>query len=189
MRLQLKQKHFVPFIVVCCLLAALGIAAFTYYYRISKEHSFKERVTKYKDLKYEKMSLEFSEDSVSIHDFNEEYIVLNFWASWSNFAKKVHNQLHNWQQRNPGSVRVIAASVRNGDVQVQEYKKSHKYPFVYVEGSELYNELEVPGVPSTIIFNSYHEVVDIVIGYKDSLGVENYPESLVSNNDDLVLHY
>ena len=83
MRLQLKQKHFIPFIVVCCIIAALGTAALTYYYRISKENSFKERVTEYENLPYQKLSLEFADDSVSVGDFNEEYIVLNFWASWS----------------------------------------------------------------------------------------------------------
>lgn len=169
--MRLDQKYFVPFIIICTLLGALLIAVSTYYFQKNKENQFLQRVQQTKSLETYKLPLEFSGDSIQVSQFKSKYVVLNFWASWSDFSSQMHESLSELNRKYPGSITVIAASVRDGIGQVDEYRSKTDYPFKFVEGTPLYDSLKIPGVPANIIFDSWKKVIDVQVGYQDSLQV------------------
>lgn len=169
--MRLDQKYFVPFVIVCTLIGALLIGVSTYYFQKNKENQFLERVQQTRSLETYKLPLEFSGDSLQVSQFKSKYTILNFWASWSDFSSQMHESLSELSQKNPGQITVIAASVRDGIEQVDDYRKKTNYPFKFVEGTPLYDSLKIPGVPANIIFDSRKRVIDVQVGYQDSLQV------------------
>mgnify|MGYP006425782967 FL=1 len=169
--MRLDQKYFIPFILVCTLLGAILITISTYYFQKNKENKFLKRIQQTESLDRYKLPLEFSDDSLQISQFKDKYVVLNFWASWSDFSSQMHVSLNELSQKYPDKLAIIAASVRDGKEQVDEYRRNNNFSFQFVEGTALYDSLEIPGVPANIIFNPNSQVIDVQVGYQDSLQV------------------
>jgi len=103
--------------------------------------------------------------------------VIDFWATWSDRSRSVHRELDQMVQKYP-DLKVLAVAVRDGDLQIRSYIEEQAYPFTWLTGTDLYHELQVPGVPSLIFLDSEGEVFDYQVG-EDPVALVQKIESLL----------
>lgn len=153
--------------VAVAVLAAMAIAIGTVYYRQQQETSFKKLVTRTDTLQQAYFNNLFNDDSIRVRDFPDRYVILDFWASWSDLAAASHRRLGSLV-RNSDSLVVIAAAVKDVADEVRSYRDVHRYPFHYVDGTSWYNNLNVPGIPTQLVFKPGGNLTRLYIGYRDS---------------------
>ena len=79
--------------------------------------------------------------------------VVLFWASWSDRSISELENLIRWHGMF-SHYRVIAAVVKDGPEFSELWPASDSGSFYLVDGTPAYQDLRVPGVPSTILFGS-----------------------------------
>lgn len=159
------------------MVAAVSIVVLSVFNQSNKEQTFKENVIKSDSLLIYPLVFENSSDTTQIKNFAGQYVILNFWATWSDYSKNMHKRLAAINLTTSVEVIIIAASVRDADSQVKKHLNENTYPFHYVEGTGLYDKLSVPGVPSNIIIGPEGEILDVQVGYDDALTFKVLPLS------------
>lgn len=166
--MRLDPKHFNKFMAVLAVAALALIAYATFSYRTGQEQQFRKRVAASDSLYHAKFPLLFSEDTVRVSRYSDRIVVLDFWASWSDFSSSSHRELMRARRDFGDSITVIAAAVKDVADEVEQYRRRHDYPFVYADGTTVYNRFNVPGLPTQIIFRPGGKIARIFIGYSDS---------------------
>ena len=178
--MRLDPKYFVPFLVIMALAAALLIAYFTVSTQQSQRRSFEARVMAQDTLRQERFPVLGSEDSLSVTDFRGRYVVLDFWSTWSNFSEESHIQLAGVAEENPDRLKVLAAVVEDQRDKVQAYIDRNSFPFQYVDGTKVFNEYGVPGVPTQLVYNPEGRLVKVFFGNSDPSRYDRL-RTLISN--------
>lgn len=179
--MKLDEKYFVPFIAIVGVVAALIIVFFTVSNRQGREEAFKESITEQDSLRYQRMPVLNSTDSLSISSFSDQFVILDFWASWTeSFSRQSHRQLANLKEQYPGKVEVIAAVVRDKPEKAREYINRYDYPFHFVEGTAVFNGFNVPGVPTQLVYRPDGTLSSIFTGYADSTRMDSL-QTLIRN--------
>lgn len=166
--MKLDQKYFVPFLAVLAIVTALLITFFTMSSQQGQREAFRQAIIQRDTLGTEQMQLWERADSLSVASFSGKYVVLDFWATWSNFSEDVHGELNNLAANNPQQIEIIAAVVQDQPDKVSAYIQRHDFPFHFVEGTEVFNKYSVPGMPTDIVFNPEGQIIDVFFGYPDS---------------------
>ncbi|MBN2733036.1 MAG: TlpA family protein disulfide reductase [Balneolaceae bacterium] len=180
--MKLDEKYFVPFIAIVAVVAALIIVFFTVSNRQGREEAFKESIAEQDSLRYHRMPvLNSTTDSLSISSFSDQFVILDFWASWTeSFSRQSHRQLANLKEQYPGKVEIIAAVVRDKPEKTQEYINRYDYPFHFVEGTAVFNGFNVPGVPTQLVYRPNGKLSSVFTGYADSTRMDSL-QTLIRN--------
>ena len=160
--MRLDPKYFNLFIGVCAVITLLVIAFSTFQYADNQSEMFKESLD-HADMENRKLAYINESDSLRIGDLQGDPVVIHFWATWSGKAKNMHSTLSGIAGKTP-DLKVVAASVKDGDELIKEYISKTDYPFIYVDGTDLFQDLQVPGVPSQIILKRDGTVSDMQVG-------------------------
>jgi len=166
--MKIDVKYFVPFLLVVALAAALLIAFFTVNSQRGQRQTFREGILQQDSLKTEYMKYIDGRDSLRIQSFQDQYVILDFWATWSNFSEDAHKELAELVRDYPGRVQVIAAVVQDKKEKVSSYIEQHSFPFLFVEGTDIFNRYHIPGLPTQLVYDLSGEIMDIHFGYIDS---------------------
>lgn len=160
--MKLDNKYFYPFIAICGVLTLIAIVYGSIRYSDRQEVEFREnvRTLETEHLTFPKMNLE---DSVRVSSFRGDPILIHFWATWSGKSLRLQEWFHELHPDYP-ELTVISAAIRDDQQMIQAYIDEHDYPWQWVVGTELYQSLRVPGVPSVILLDRNGELVNIVIG-------------------------
>lgn len=160
--MRLDQKYFNLFIGICALLTLLVIIYGTINYTQKQKSEFRESIA---EVQIDTLSFELFSDveELRMRELQGSPVIIHFWTTWSNRSIKVNKFLDQYMQNNPDLV-VIAAIVRDGDEQVQEYLDNHSHNFVYTRGTTFFQELLVPGVPSQILIGRDGKLFDTQVG-------------------------
>ena len=105
-------------------------------------------------------------DSLQGSQFKGNFVIIDFWSTWSDPSIESHTELWNLINEHSEMFVVIAAGVRDADVTILEYATEQSYPFYYVQGTEAFQKLKVPGVPSQAIFMPSGSLLQLRVGYK-----------------------
>lgn len=179
--MKLDEKYFVPFLAVVAVAAALIIVFFTISNRQGREEAFQKNITAQDSLRYQPMAILGSADSVSITSFPNRFVVLDFWASWTeSFSRQAHKQLAQLKQQYPDKVEIIAAVVQDTPENTLEFIERYNYPFHYVEGTSVFTGFNVPGVPTQLVYKPGGRLVSIFTGYADSTRMDSL-QTLISD--------
>lgn len=173
--MRLDPKHFNLFLVLCAAFTVVVIFFSTVLYVSNQQKTFREEIEK-TDLNEWKMFHYTSGDTLSIEQFEGDPILIHFWSTWSEMSMSVNESLHDLQQR-PNEIMIIAAAARDGDELVKQYIESVPYNFVFVDGTSLYQDLMVPGMPSQLFVNRDGDIVDHLVG-NDPEELENKIQAL-----------
>lgn len=160
--MRLDPKYFNLFIAICALLTLIVIVYGTINYSNKQATEFSENLeaVRLDTLSFSRFA---SDEIVSLAEFEGEPVIIQFWSTWSGKSIGVNRFLDNYTGENP-SLRVIGAIVRDGEEQVAEYLSENNHSFIFVEGTEFFQELLIPGVPSQILVNRSGTLFDSQVG-------------------------
>lgn len=179
--MKLDEKYFVPFLAVMAFVTALLILFFTINGKKNREQAFRQRINEQDSLKYAYMPLVEDSDSLSVQSFPDSYVIVDFWATWtSTFSEQAHKQLSALHETYPGKVEIIAAVVEDKKENVHDYIARYNYPFHFVDGTGTFNEYQLPGVPTQLVYAPGGRLQSIFTGYADSVRYDSL-RSMISN--------
>lgn len=160
--MRLDSKYFTPFLAVTTLATMLVILYATISYLNHQQETVHENVS---DLQTTQLVFEplLGGENLSVGSFAGQPVVIHFWATWSGRSEGVGEQLARTQDQYPGLV-VIAASVRDHPDLAREWAETHQETFRWVEGTDLYQALQIPGVPSQLLINRSGQVTSLHVG-------------------------
>ena len=160
--MRLEQKYFVPFLLVCALLTAIVIVITSLNYASNQRETFREEVSE-TDLTGWKLYQYETGDSLSLAQFEGAPLIIHFWSTWSELSIELNDEMSRLKSEFPDLV-ILAAASRDAEEKVQEYLNRTDYGFVFADGTSLYQELKVPGLPSQLFVNRQLSIVDQNVG-------------------------
>jgi len=120
---------------------------------------------------------------VSISDFNEKLIVLDFWATWCVPCKKAMKELDKIQKKYSENVQVIAISIDKPRAKSKavSFVKSNRFSFLtlFDPSGRVKRKYNVINPPRTFIINPQKEIIYQHEGYKR--GDEKKIEEIIKN--------
>ena len=105
-------------------------------------------------------------DSLRGIDFKGKFVIIDYWSTWSDPSIESHTELWSLIQDYSDMFIVIAAGVRDANETIIEYATEKPYPFYYVQGTDAFQKLKVPGVPSQAIYMPSGSLLQLRVGYK-----------------------
>lgn len=179
--MRLDPKYFNVFMIGVAVAAAIAIIFGTIYYSNNQQEIYRDAVSAKEDsLRTVALPRIFSDDSLRVSDFSNSFVLLDFWASWSDFSVQFHRDLQPLAEEYKDRFHIIAATVKDDSGHVEKYQAQHQYSFNYADGTELYNSLNVPGLPSQVLFGPDGKIRSIFTGYTDSTHIDSL-RNLISN--------
>lgn len=160
--MKIDPKYFNLFIAVCAVITLIVILFGTMKYHSNQEKTLRENISEvhFGDVKFTYIS---ESDSLALSDLKGDPVMIVFWATWSGKSQNVHPEIDELQQNYP-EFKVIAAAVRDDPELIIDYIDMHDFSFIYVNGTDFYHKLQVPGVPSQILIDREGNIFDIQIG-------------------------
>ncbi|MDX1590822.1 MAG: hypothetical protein R3283_02600 [Balneolaceae bacterium] len=176
--MRLDPKYFNLFIAVCALLTLIVIVYGTINYSNKQAGEFRENLeaVRLDTLSFSRFN---SDEILTIAELQGEPVIIQFWSTWSGKSIGVNHFLDEYNDVHP-SLRVIGAIVRDGDQQVNRYLSENNHDFIIVEGTEFFQEILIPGVPSQILISPSGELFDSQVG-DDIDGLRTKLDSLLQN--------
>lgn len=162
--MRLDQKFFVPFMLVVAVITMIVIVISSFSHNEKLNELFYESLAESDSLEFKPLKIFGREDTVSIQQFQGNTVVVAFWASWSERAINMLKEIEKVQTESADSLIVLAALVKDAEESLQGEKQFQD--FMYVDGTQLFNDLKVPGYPSYLLFNKKSEFVNAQIGYR-----------------------
>jgi thiol-disulfide isomerase/thioredoxin len=168
--MKLDQKYFIPFLAIMAVVTAFLIAFFTASSQKGQREAFRQAISQQDSLRNEYMPYINRDDSLTIASVTaqKKIVVLDFWATWSNFSVDVHRELADLVTEYPQHLVVVAAVVKEQPDKITSYLERHDFPFHFVYGTAVFNKYQVPGMPTGIIYGQDGELKDVYFGYSDS---------------------
>lgn len=178
--MRIDPKYFNVFIGIIAIISVLAILYSTIRYSQNQVQNFEENLS---DVRLDTLSFKSysSPDSLRLSDFSNEPLIIHFWSTWSTKSMDVNQFLHRYKTDNQ-HITVIAAVVRDDEEMVRDYIRSHIYSFLYVEGTEFYQSLLVPGMPAQILIGKGNTLYETHIG-DDTLILERQLNQFLSSED------
>ncbi len=177
--MKLDPKYFNLFIAVCAVVTVIVILYGTIRYHQNQMKTVNENIENMDlgEIYFTKVSSE--SDSLQLSEFHGTPVLIDFWATWSGKSQHTHLTLHEFQKEFSELV-VIAASVRDDVELVHNYAAEHDFNFIYVSGTRLYHEIQIPGIPSQILIDRRGRFFDYQVG-EDSDRLEKKIEALIQH--------
>lgn len=163
--MRLDSKYFNLFITICALLTLLVIVFGTINYSRQQIAGFREDIER---IRLDTLSFQsYTEvDSVQLTSLTGRPVLIHFWSTWSGKSQLMNEQIHSYQSDHP-KLQILAAVVKDGEEQVNRYIRENRYDFNYVDGTPLFQELLVPGVPSQILIDKTGRLFSVHVGNND----------------------
>jgi len=165
--MRLDPKYFNVFLLIVAICAAILIAFFILNNRSTGEAAFKEQMFANDSLQTVYWRNVQGDDSLRIADFRGDFVVLNFWANWSDVSLKSQKRLAQLQTQHADTLEVIAAAVGLTKQEATQYIADHDFPFHFVAGSRQFSDFSVPGLPAQLIYNPDGKLQRIFLGYQN----------------------
>ena len=176
--MRIDPKYFNRFIGICAVITVVVII-------YSNMRYFQRQITDFENnvagMQPDTLSFRsFSDqDSLFLGELPEAPLVIHFWSTWSDKSIEVGDFLWSYQQ-DENELIVIAAAVRDGDEQVQNYVENQPDTFHFVEGTKLFQRMMAPGLPTQIFIDHKKQVFDTHVG-NDTTEIRTKLEQLLNS--------
>lgn len=177
--MRIDPKYFNRFIGIC---AAITVVVIIY----STIRYFQRQVTDFENnaIAIQPDTLSFrsfsNQDSLYLNQLPDQPAIIHFWSTWSDKSMEVGDFLQSYNDEN--ELIVIAAAVRDGDKQVLDYIENQPDTFLFVEGTDLFQSLMAPGLPSQIFIDRRKQVFDTHVG-NDTTEIRKKLEQLLISSE------
>jgi thiol-disulfide isomerase/thioredoxin len=163
--MRIDQKYFNLFVGIVGGVAIIAIVFFNVRYATNQRAEFIEAIGDGKKL-YDTWLVNVSgTDSVKASNFHGQFVIIDFWATWSGPSIQSHIRLWETIERSEAEVTVLAATIKDGGEDALLYARQHPYDFIYLNGTDVFQSLFVPGVPTQIAYNPKGELIYVRVGY------------------------
>lgn len=164
--MRIDPKYFNIFMATIAIAVAAAIVIYTVTSSSSERRNFIRFVTESDSLRYESWPEAGTGDSLRVSDYGGQFVVVDFWSTRNIYGEERHAELAALAERYGGSLRVMAAAVRDDSQAVLDYRSEHEYPFIYVNGNRIFNRYRVPGIPTTLLFDRSGDLHTVFVGYR-----------------------
>lgn len=175
--MRLDQKYFVPFLLICAALTAIVIVIVSLNYANNQRETFRKEIEVI-DLGEWNLYHYSSGDSLSISQFEGSPVIIHFWSTWSDLSMELNGLMSELKKEYPELI-VVATASRDAPELVERHIDDTNYDFVYLDGTPLYQELMVPGLPSQLFVNRSGTIVDQNVG-KDNETIRTKTQQLLN---------
>ncbi|TVQ65971.1 MAG: TlpA family protein disulfide reductase [Balneolaceae bacterium] len=179
--MRLDPKYFNRFIIICGLIGLLAITFFSIRHSFSRISDYEKRLGQadFSGLKFQSFD---RPDSLSVEEFRGKPVLVHFWSTWSGLSQDVGAFLELNRDQYPDLV-VIAAAVRDDSTLISTYIDEQNFSFHHVEGTEFYQSLLVPGMPSQILLDQAGALARYQVG-GDTLALRNMLNDFFTGRDE-----
>ncbi|NBB77228.1 MAG: hypothetical protein GVY02_07605 [Bacteroidetes bacterium] len=160
--MRIDPKYFNRFMIVVAVISLVIIAYSTVRYFQVQIDEFEQNISGMQADTLGFSSFQ-SPDSLRLDQFSGTDLVIHFWATWSNRSDEVNRLLYDFSEEHD-SLTVILAAVRDSEEEVESYISMHDYPFHYVDGTELFQKIMAPGIPTQLFFDNRGELQGYHVG-------------------------
>lgn len=161
--MKLEQKYFVPFMAVGALLTMIFIVYSSFNFKENQARRFTEYTAQYDSLLVLPNPYVIQEDSLRLEELQGSETVVLFWATWSEKSASIMKELNDLKKKEPG-LEIIAALVH--DATETAIPEIPDYDFRYIDGTILFNEIRVPGIPSYLLLDEEGRLIYTHVGYQ-----------------------
>lgn len=149
--MRIDPKNFNKFIAICAGVTIVVIFFSTLHYSTKQKTDFQSRVDEvnFKELSFYSYS---ESDTLQIGELIDRPVIIHFWSTWSGKSQSVNQYLIDYSSRNE-DLYVVAASVKDAENLIMEYINSNSYSFHYVEGTDFFQTILAPGIPTQILLH------------------------------------
>lgn len=162
--MKLDQKYFVPFMGISAVITMIFIVFASFDFKAEQVENFKQNTRSYEQLLTETHPLINEPDSLRLGELNGSKTIVLFWASWSEKSEQIMNELDVFASSD--EFEVVGALVKDATETAEIILPRHD--FKYIDGTKLFNQLKVPGIPSYFLLDEYGEVQFAQVGYKEN---------------------
>lgn len=176
--MRIQQKYFNKFIGICALITVIVII----YSSISRsQQQFTDFENSISEVQADTISFRSFSDTDSLHisDLPNQPLVIHFWGTWSDKSVEVGNFLKSYID-NQNDLIVIAVSVKDADESVKAFLNENPADFHFVKGTDLYESIKVPGMPTQIFLSSNKQIFDTHVG-NDTTEIKNRLDQLLNS--------
>lgn len=169
--MKIDPKYFNLFAVTIGIAGIAAIFYFTIRYSANQHIGFLENLGDGRGLYTHAFPHHNGIDTLRASDYRGKFVVVDFWATWSSPSLGSHDKLWRVTRQFPEQVVVFAAGVKDNAELTADYINEYQYGFEFVEGSDAFQELLAPGVPSQVTFGPDGTIFDVRTGFR---GADNY---------------
>lgn len=162
--MKLDQKYFIPFMLVVAIATMFVIVYSSFSFQQQQRERFTEFTLGYDSLLTKNHPYINQPDSVRLEDFSGSPILLVFWATWSEKSANLLDEIDLLSKDIP-DLKIVAALVKDVTEGAEEATLNHD--FIYIDGTILFNEIRVPGIPSYVLLDERGTLISTHIGYKE----------------------
>lgn len=182
--MRIDPKYFNTFVISIAISAAIAIVWFSVRYAQNQRTNFTTTVGDGKAI-YETWLLNYAgTDSVRAADYRGRYVVLDFWSTWSEPSRLSHAELSEVVQLAPNHIIVLAAGVKDNAELTEDYMRETAYPYLFLNGSAVFQQLLAPGVPTQLLYDPHGTLLDIRVGFRGEGNYARLRELLVQVSRD-----
>lgn len=164
--MRIDPKHFYRFLGIVAIICIVLIAFFSMHYSRGQGQRFQEIIGDGSEIyTHEFAATEAAGDSLSASEFQGSMVLINFWSPWARRSITAHEHIHHIMGDSDKNLEVIALKVKDSDENVLEYIRETNYSYRYADGTDVYQELNVPGVPAFILFDEDGTLLHVQVGY------------------------
>ncbi|MEQ9310222.1 MAG: hypothetical protein RLN90_12275 [Balneolaceae bacterium] len=162
--MKLDQKYFIPFMVIVAIFTMIFIVLTSFNFKQQQQERFTEFTLGYDSLLTKKHPFIHQEDSIRLGDLSGSPVLLVFWSTWSEKSAALFDEIHVISKDIP-DLKIVAALVKDVTESIEETNLSQD--FIYIDGTILFNELRVPGIPSYVLLDEKGNLISTHVGYKE----------------------
>ncbi len=162
--MKLDQKYFVPFMGIGAVITMIFIVFASFNFKDEQEANFRENTQNFEELGTMNHPIvgDVTTDSLRLNDLYGKQVIVLFWASWSDKSTELMDELDFFADNNEYAI--VAALVKDVTDEASTVLPNHD--FIYIDGTRLFNELKVPGIPSYFLLDKKGNFMASFVGYR-----------------------
>jgi hypothetical protein len=161
--MKINSRYFNLFIFIVALIGLMWIAWSTTQYKNTQMERYQRYISEYDSLHIAPLPLILEDDSLRIGDYSGQFVMLHFWSVWSEKSQRMLNEIESVTAAD--SMYLIKAMVKE-DLRNFEREEGSETD-IYVDGTDLYNRIRTPGLPSYLLFDPEGNIISIGVGYSE----------------------
>ena len=160
--MKLQQKHFAPFIGIGAIITMVFIVYTSFNFKTEQETNFRSNTQEYDRLLVEPHPYIGHGDSLRLAELVGKRVIVLFWSSWSDRSAEIMQEFDIFAAND--GYEVVGAVVKDATVTAEVLIPNHE--FIFIDGTRLYNELKVPGIPSYFVLDERGDFIESFVGYR-----------------------